>query len=119
VTGRNDEEMRNNTIMAKSQIAFYASTPSYSTVMEMHGWQGLAERLNAMSREGRWAEMWQEISDDMLNRIAVVAPPDELPYKVKERYNGLLDRVGYYFPFVPREADKQMIWEAASKAFSP
>ena len=118
VTGRNDEEMRNNAILAKSQIAFYASTPSYSTVMEMHGWQGLAERLNAMSREGRWAEMWQEISDDMLDQIAVVAPPDELPHKVKERYHGLLDRVGFYFPFVPGEADKKAIWDAAAKAFS-
>jgi len=117
VTGRNEEEMRNNAIMAKSQIAFYASTPSYATVMEIHGWQELAGRLNAMSREGRWAEMWQEISDEMLNEVAVVAPPDELSYKVKERYTGLLDRVGYYFPFVPGEEDKQMIWEAAAKTF--
>jgi probable F420-dependent oxidoreductase len=118
VTGSNAEEMRNNAIMAKSQIAFYASTPSYATVMEMHGWQDLAARLNTMSRENRWAEMWQEISDDMLDQIAVVAPIDELAHKVKERYTGLLDRVGYYFPFVPSETDKQAVWEAASKAFS-
>jgi probable F420-dependent oxidoreductase len=118
VTGNNTEEMLNNAIMAKSQIAFYASTPSYASVMEMHGWQDLAARLNTMSRENRWAEMWQEISDDMLDQIAVVALADELPYKMRERYTGLLDRVGYYFPFVPGEADKQPIWEAASKAFS-
>lgn len=117
VTGKNDEEIRNNAIMAKSQIAFYASTPSYSSVLEMHGWQELGERLGKMTREGRWAEMWQEISDDMLNQIAVVAPQDELAEKVKERYNGLLDRVGYYFPFVPGEADKQVIWENAAKVF--
>jgi len=87
-------------------------------VMEMHGWHELAGRLNTMSREGRWTEMWQEISDDMLHQIAVVAPPDELPGKVQERYTGLLDRVGYYFPFVPGEADKHPIWEAAAKVFS-
>lgn len=118
VTGNSEEEIRNNAIMAKSQIAFYASTPSYATVMEMHGWQDLAARLNTMSRENRWAEMWQEISDDMLDQIAVVAPIDELAHKMKERYTGLLDRVGYYFPFVPGETDKQAVWEAASKAFS-
>lgn len=118
VTGNNAEEIRNNAIMAKSQIAFYASTPSYATVMEMHGWQDLAARLNNMSRENRWAEMWQEISDDMLDQIAVVAPIDELAHKVKKRYTGLLDRIGYYFPFVPGETDKKAIWEAASKAFS-
>ncbi|MBI5671303.1 MAG: TIGR03617 family F420-dependent LLM class oxidoreductase [Chloroflexi bacterium] len=118
VTGRNAEETQNNAIMAKSQIAFYASTPSYAGVMEMHGWGDLAQRLNAMSREGRWAEMWQEISDDMLNEFAVVAPPNDLPHKVKERYEGLLDRVGFYFPFVPDEADKKVIWDSAAKVFA-
>lgn len=117
VTGRTAEETQNNAIMAKSQIAFYASTPSYSSVMEMHGWGDLAQRLNAMSREGRWAEMWQEISDDMLNEFAVVAPPEDLPHKVKERYAGLLDRVGFYFPFVPDGADKKLIWDSAAQVF--
>jgi probable F420-dependent oxidoreductase len=118
VTGRSAEEMQQNMVMTKTQIAFYASTPSYATVMNMHGWTDIAAKLNQMSREGRWVEMWQEISDEMLHEIAVVAPPDELPYKVKERYAGLLDRVGYYFPFMPEETDKQIIWEQAAKAFS-
>ncbi len=118
VTGRTTEEMQNNTVMAKSQIAFYASTPSYSTVMEMHGWSDLAARLNAMSREGRWTEMWQEISDDMLDEFAVVAPLEDLPHNLKERYDGLLDRVGFYFPFEPDDADKKAIWESAAKVFA-
>lgn len=118
VTGRNADEMRNNAIVVKSQIAFYASTPSYASVLEMHGWQDVRERLGAMARENRWAEMWQEISDDMLNEIAVVALLDELPHKVKERYDGLLDRVGYYFPFEPDDNDKKIIWEYAAKAFN-
>lgn len=118
VTGKDVEEIRNNAIATKSQIAFYASTPSYSSVLEMHGWQDLGERLGKMTREGRWSEMWQEISDDMLNEIAVVAPIDELAHKVKERYTRLLDRIGYYFPFIPGETDKQVIWESAAKTFS-
>lgn len=118
VTGHNVEEMRNNAIMTKSQIAFYASTPSYSTVLKMHGWNDLSDRLGRLIRENRWSDMWQEISDEMLDQIAVVAPSDELPYKLKERYAGLLDRVGYYFPFVPEEADKQLIWNSVAKAFS-
>jgi probable F420-dependent oxidoreductase len=118
VTGNTPQEIQQSTIATKSQIAFYASTPSYKAVLEMHGWQDLSERLTKMIRENRWTEMWTEISDEMLNEIAVVAAPDELPYKVKERYNGLLDRVGYYFPFVPDEADKKVIWEQAAKVFS-
>jgi probable F420-dependent oxidoreductase len=117
VTGRNADEMQNSAIMAKSQIAFYASTPTYQTVLNLHGWGDLVERLNHLIREGQWGEMWREISDEMLDAIAVVAPPDELPYKVQERYTGLLDRVGYYFPFVPGEEDKATIWQAAARVF--
>jgi probable F420-dependent oxidoreductase len=117
VTGRNDEEIRNNAIPIKSQIAFYASTPSYHPVMEMHGWMDVANRLNQMSREARWAEMWELISDEMLHEFAVVAPVHELAYRVKERYEGLLDRVSYYWPFNPEEEDKKYIWENAAKVF--
>ena len=39
----------------------------------------------------------------MLAHFAVIAPPDELPYALRDAvYRGLLDRVGYYFPFVRR-----------------
>lgn len=118
VTGRTAEETRESMIATKSQIAFYASTPSYKAVLDMHGWGDLAERLTKMIRENRWNDLWAEISDEMLHEIAVVAPPDELPYKVKERYQGLLDRVGYYFPFAPEEASKRVIWQQTAKAFT-
>ena len=117
VTGRNDEERQHNTIATKTQIAFYASTPSYAAVMEMHGWSDVREQLSQMAREGRWMEMWEAISDEMLAEFAVVGAPDELPYLVKARYEGLLDRVGFYFPYKPEEEDKRIIWEAAAKAF--
>ncbi len=118
VTGKNKAEIQNNSMMVRSQIAFYASTPSYSTVMQMHGWQDLHEQLNLMSREGRWFEMGELISDDMLNEFAVIAPIDELAGAVRTRYDGLLDRVGYYFPFAPDEADKAIVWRTAADTFS-
>ena len=117
VTGKNAEELQNNSVMVKSQIAFYASTPSYASVLAMHGWGDLGERLGKMIRENRWGEMWQEISDEMLHEIAVVGTTEELAHKVKERYSGLLDRVGYYFPFIPGETDKQELWKQAAKIF--
>lgn len=118
VTGNNAEEIEENTIAIKSQIAFYASTPSYWRVLEMHGWQELGERLNRMTKENKWNEMWKEISDDVLNTFAVVADPQDLPYAVRERYDGLLDRVGYYFPFKPDEAARRAVWEHAAKAMN-
>jgi probable F420-dependent oxidoreductase len=118
VTGKDAAEMRDNAGAVRAQIAFYASTPSYKGVMEMHGWSDLADQLNNLSREGRWFEMGDLISDDMLKEFAVVAPYDELAHAVKERYEGLLDRVGYYFPFVPGEQDKEVLWRKAVEVFA-
>jgi probable F420-dependent oxidoreductase len=116
VTGRNAEEIQRSTIEIKSQIAFYASTPSYHKVLEMHGWLDFGERMNQLTKEGKWSEMWKEVPDEILHEFAVVAPPDELPYAVRERYTGLLDRVGYYFPFDPKDEGRQAVFEYASKA---
>lgn len=117
VTGKNAEEIRDNAGLVRAQIAFYASTPSYRTIMEMHGWGNLADKLNSMSREGRWFEMGELISDEMLNEFAVVAPADELAHAVKARYAGLLDRVGYYFPFESEDGEREIVWRSAVEVF--
>lgn len=116
VTGTNEEEIKRNTIEIKSQIAFYASTPSYRRVLDLHGWGDFGDEMNQMTKAGKWDEMWQYVSDEMLGEFAVIAPPDELPYAVRERYTGLLDRVAYYFPFKPEESSRRLIWEHASRA---
>lgn len=118
VTGRNEEEIQRSTIEIKSQIGFYASTPSYRKVLDLHGWGDFGEAMNKATKEGRWDTLWQEVPDEILHEFAVVAPPDELPYKVRERYDGLLDRVGFYFPFKPNDEARQVVWEHASKAMS-
>jgi len=117
VTGHTEEERQKNAVAVKSQIAFYASTPSYRRVMEMHNYGDLADRLYAMSRNGKWSEMWKHISDDMLAEFAVVAYPDDLAQAVRERYDGLLTRVGYYYPYDPTDAALAPLWEGATRVF--
>ena len=118
VTGETANDIEESKILSKSQIAFYASTPSYRPVLELHGWQDLIPRLNALLRRNRWQEMHTLISDEMLSQFAVVAAPDDLPFKVRERYEGMLDRVGFYFPFEPEASSKRIIWEHAAKAMT-
>ncbi len=116
VTGENDAAIAESKMLTKSQIAFYASTPSYQPVLELHGWHDIVPRLNGLLRRNRWHEMHQLISDEMLEQFAVIAPPDELPYKLRERYDGLLNRAGFYFSFEPSDGSKQVIWRHAAKA---
>ncbi len=91
--------------LVRSQIAFYASTPSYRAVMQLHGWDDIATQLSTLAAQGHWADMATLISDDMLAEFAVVALPGDLPAALRERYHGLVDRLGIYSPFLPGERD--------------
>lgn len=95
VTGSNQEEMEASRVAAKQQIAFYASTPSYRRVLEIEGWE-FGPEPTAMSKRGQWAEMGSLISDDVLETVAVVAPIERLGAAIKSRYQGRLNRIGFY-----------------------
>lgn len=90
---------------ARSQLAFYASTPSYRPVMALYGWAEVAERLSAHAARGEWVEMPALISDEMLREFCLVADAADLPPASKARYAGLADRLTLYSPFVPGERD--------------
>lgn len=95
VTGQSDAEIEAGKAAVRSQIAFYASTPDYLSVLETHGWD-IGERLSSLARRGEWAEMGSLISDEMLHQVAVVAPFDSLGQAIRDRYGDRLQRVGYY-----------------------
>jgi len=83
----------------RQQVSFYASTPSYRPVMAHHGWESTAEALSALAARGDWSGMAALVTDEMLDTFAVSAPLDELAAPLRERYEGLLDRVALYRPF--------------------
>jgi len=91
----------------RSQIAFYASTPTYHSVMDFHGWGETADQLQGLARKGAWQEMPKLIDDEMLDEFAVVCEPDQLPMMLTERYLGLVDRLTLYMPYIPGQRDKE------------
>jgi probable F420-dependent oxidoreductase len=88
-------------LFVRSQIAFYASTPSYRAVMDLHGWQDVAEQLSGLAANGQWGEMAGLIDDQILSAFAVRGPAGDLPSALKDKYQGIADRLGLYIPFVP------------------
>ena len=98
----------------RQQISFYASTPTYRTVLEVHGWEEVGEQLGALARDKKWREMPQLITDEMLESFAVEAAPDEVGPALKERYENLIDRVALYVPFVPGERDE--FWQTVAES---
>ena len=99
----------------REQISFYASTPPYRPVFDLEGWGEIADRLKGLAARGEWNAMPSLINDEMLERFAVRGTWAELPDKVIKKYDGLLDRVSYYFPLVPGENESK--WRATVEAF--
>ncbi len=100
---------------ARMQIAFYASTPSYRAVMDLHGWSDTAETLSGHAAKGDWAEMPMLITDEMLNEFCLHTTEANLATDLKARYEGLADRLTLYTPFVPGEKDAW--WKRLADAF--
>jgi probable F420-dependent oxidoreductase len=98
VTGDSEEEREAARSLVRSQIAFYGSTPAYRPVLELHGWGELQPQLNALSKQGEWAKMGDLVTDEMLDAFAVIAPLDEVPARVGERFGDLVDRFSFYAP---------------------
>lgn len=102
VTGRTSEELVQAARAVREQIAFYASTPSYRAVLELHGWSVLGEELSRLARSGEpdvWRRMGELIDDTVLEAFAVVAEPDRVGAAILERFSGLVDRLSILAPY--------------------
>jgi probable F420-dependent oxidoreductase len=99
VTGTTEEEMAAAAVGVREQIAFYGSTPAYRGVLEHHGWGDLQTDLNALSKQGKWAEMGTLVDDEILGTFAVVAEPDRVGDELLARFGDLVDRVSFYAPY--------------------
>lgn len=99
VTGDTDEQLAEAASGTRKQLAFYASTPAYRAVLDLHGWGELQPTLNALSKQGRWDDMADLIPPEVLDAFAVVGEPDEVPALITERVGELVDRVSLYTPY--------------------
>ena len=84
---------------ARQQIAFYASTPNYRTVLEQAGYANIADALSGLARHGKWEEMAGSIPDSLLEQVCVIGSnPTDIAEKVVSRYKGAADRIALYRP---------------------
>ncbi len=91
--GENEEDVEKAKQDLKQHIAFYASTPTYHSVLEFHDWMDVASALHQLSRAGEWTEMPKQITDEMLHEWAIVATCDEFSDVLAERCGDIYDTV--------------------------
>jgi hypothetical protein len=83
--------------------------------MDLHGWAGVAEKLSAHASRGEWAEMPMLITDEIMSEFCLVTEEGNLADELKDRYNGIADRLTLYTPFVPGERDER--WRELAGSF--
>jgi len=100
-TGRDAAEVAAARTAVRAQIAFYASTPAYRGVLDSVGRGALHPELHALSRSGDWRAMAALVDDELLEAIAVCAPPEALGAELTRRYAGFADRISLVAPWQP------------------
>ncbi len=96
ITGDTPDESAAMEASVRRQISFYASTPSYGALLRHHGFNDLGKQLNGLMREGKLDEMAKIVPDGLIEAVSIICPPAEVGRRLRERYDGVLDRVSLY-----------------------
>jgi probable F420-dependent oxidoreductase len=98
---------------ARLQIAFYATTPSYKAILELHDRAGLPRDLRRAFVNRELDRMADLIDDDLLDAIAIAGRPDEAEDRLRG-WDGVADRVVLGAPWYGLDPGRQR--EAISAA---
>jgi probable F420-dependent oxidoreductase len=96
--GRTDAELAAASAGVRGLLAFYGSTPAYVPVLEVEGWADVQPELNRLSKQGDFAAMFELVSDEMLETLAVRGTPEECAAEIRRRFGDVAERVCAYFP---------------------
>ena len=100
----------------RQQVAFYASTPSYRSVLEQEGVATIADALSGLARHGKWNEMAKLIPDSLLEQVCVMGnDPTDMAEKIVSRYEGIANRIALYRP-LGQESDIDF-WQEFIRSF--
>lgn len=108
--GRDDAEIAAAKDGLRQRIAFYASTRTYHSVLNFHGWTDAGLELHRLSIQNKWQEMATVITDDMLQEFAIVGTYDDLVPQVRARCAGVFSTVTLELP-APLRADERRLRE--------
>ncbi len=92
-SGVTSDEVRKTASAVRQQGAFYASARTYKGVLDAHGWGETCFRLNEKAAKGDWDSMAAEITDELLDGIAVIGIYNTIAAILANRHAGLLDRL--------------------------
>jgi probable F420-dependent oxidoreductase len=107
--GRDDAELAQALSASRQQLAFYASTPAYRPVLDVHGWGDLQPELTKRSKSGDWDRLAELVDDKILSTFAAIGNPESVASELHARWGGLADRISLYAPYQMRSETMQRL----------
>jgi probable F420-dependent oxidoreductase len=106
--------------LARTQIAFYGSTPNYSFIFDDLGHPGTTDALRERQKAGDIAAMSAVITDDILRHFVTEGSWATIADAIADRYAGLATRVVNYFGAIAWTEDPQHLarWKPIAQALS-
>ena len=101
-TGANAEEVEAEIQSARESLVFTLSTPAYWPALEYHGWRDVGEALREYTREGKWAEMNDLVTDEILNAFVPSGTYDEIADILLAEYDDVAERILFPVPKDPK-----------------
>jgi hypothetical protein len=77
---------------ARAQVGFYASTPAYRVMLDVHGWGDLQPTLQQLVREQRWGDLAAQVPDEVVDAFVCTGSPVNVARQVAARADAV-DRV--------------------------
>jgi probable F420-dependent oxidoreductase len=96
--GHDERSLSQARTAVRSLVAFYASTPAYRRVLDVHGWGELQTDLQSLTRSGRWAELPAALPDEVLEAVALIGSPAEVAAGLRDRF-ARCERVALSTPY--------------------
>ena len=86
--GRDETELDAAAARARAQVAFYASTPAYRVMLDLHGWGDLQPELQGLVRDRRWAELPAVVPDEVVDAFVTSGTPRDVADRLRSRSGG-------------------------------
>jgi probable F420-dependent oxidoreductase len=114
-TGPDDAAVQAAGEKIRYRVAFYGSTPAYRPVFDVHGIGDLGVRLHEKVREGKWNEISNLVSDEVLDLFVARAPYEGIAEAIEQRFGGVVDTVTLEFLPTDSAATRRKVIEAVQK----
>lgn len=118
IPGDSPEERAPMLARARTQIAFYGSTPNYAFQFDDLGFTGTTAKLGQLMKAGDMAGLAGAITDEMLEHFALMAKWDDMADALLARYRGVASRLVMYLAFedIARNPSNLPKWGEVARA---